>query len=150
MNPLHLDAQLCFSLYAASRAMTAAYAPLLEPLGLTYPQYVVLMVLWEDAPCPISRIGDRALLNTNTLTPLLKRLEQLGYVRRTRSIADERVVEISLTDAGVALEGQCSCIPEALMASTDVPIEKAIALKTLLDEFVGHLQRVERVAERES
>lgn len=137
---LALDRQLCFPLYAASRLVTRLYHPLLEPLGLTYPQYIVLLILWEGSPCSVSRIGERALLNSNTLTPLLKRLEQLGYVVRSRSLADERSVEVSLTKAGFALKERCACVPQTLAASLDYPLEKAGALKVLLDELIGHLQ----------
>lgn len=136
---LRLDRQLCFPLYAASRLVTRLYQPLLDPLGLTYPQYIVMMILWEDAPCSVSRIGERALLNSNTLTPLLKRLEQLGYVRRTRSAADERVVEISLTKTGTSLKARCACVPETLLATVDFPMEKTVALKNMLDELIGLL-----------
>jgi hypothetical protein len=87
---LRLDLQLCFRLYAASRLITRLYQPLLEPMGITYPQYIVLMILWEDAPCSVLHIGDRALLNTNTLPPLLKRLEQQGLVLRLRACRTRR------------------------------------------------------------
>ncbi len=93
-NDLLLEHQICFPLYAASRLLTRLYQPLLEPLGLTYPQYIVLMILWEDAPCTVSHIGERAQLASNTLTPLLKRLEQSGLVQRERSSDDERVVDL--------------------------------------------------------
>lgn len=138
-DPLQLDVQLCFRLYAASRLVTRVYQPILEPLGLTYPQYVVLMILWEDAPCPVSHIGDRALLNTNTLTPLLKRLEQQGLVQRRRCADDERVVEILLTDAGAALKARCACVPTELAAQMHFPLDKATALAGLLDELLGGL-----------
>lgn len=138
-DPLQLDAQLCFRLYAASRLITRLYQPLLEPLGLTYPQYIVLMILWQDAPCPVSHIGARALLNTNTLTPLLKRLEQQGYVRRQRSHEDERVVEIHLTDASLALRSRCQGIPMALHHQVDLPLPKVEALRELLDDLVRAL-----------
>ena len=137
---LLLDRQLCFRLYAASRLVTRLYQPVLEPLGLTYPQYIVLMILWESAPCPVSHIGERALLNTNTLTPLLKRLERLGYVRRQRRTKDERVVEISLTEAGTALKSRCGCIPTELARMTDFPPDKVEALKGLLDDLLAELQ----------
>ncbi len=137
---LRLDRQLCFPLYAASRLVTRLYQPLLEPLGLTYPQYVVLLILWEDAPCSVSHIGERALLNSNTLTPLLKRMEELNYIRRTRSVTDERVVEISLTKAGTRLRGRCACIPESLSAAISYSPEKAVALKRSLDELISKLQ----------
>ncbi len=137
---LRLDRQLCFPLYAASRLITRLYQPMLEPLGLTYPQYIVMLILWEDAPCSVSRVGERALLNSNTLTPLLKRLEHLGYVRRARGTADERVVQISLTAAGNALKIDCACVPETLLANVSYSPEKAIALKESLDELIRKLQ----------
>lgn len=136
---LRLDRQLCFPLYAASRLMTRAYQPLLAPLGLTYPQYIVLLILWEDAPCTVSHIGERSLLNSNTLTPLLKRLEQLGYVSRTRGADDERVVEISLTKAGSALERQCVCIPDRLSKAIAYPAPHAHALRKQLDRLIAAL-----------
>lgn len=136
---LLLDRQVCFPIYAASRLVTRRYQPLLEPFGITYPQYIVLMILWEDAPCTVSHVVERALLNTNTLTPLLKRLEQLGYVTRQRSSRDERVVEIDLTKAGRALHSQCACVPVELMKRTPFPVEKLVALKGLLDELIVSL-----------
>jgi DNA-binding MarR family transcriptional regulator len=122
--------------------MTRLYQPFLDPLGLTYPQYVVLMILWEDAPCSVSHVGTRALLNSNTLTPLLKRLEQLGYVRRTRNGEDERVVEISLTEAGIALQARCICVPERLLGTVAYSPQKAMALKMELEEFIVALKAV--------
>ena len=104
---LLLDYQLCFPLYAASRLMTKLYQHELEPLGLTYPQYVVLLILWEDAPCSVSTIGNRAELASNTLTPLLKRLESMGLVERHRDLHDERVVIVQLTKDGKALKKKC-------------------------------------------
>lgn len=139
-DSLHLDRQLCFPLYAASRLITRLYQPLLEPLGLTYPQYVVLLILWEDAPCSVSHIGERALLNTNTLTPLLKRMEELNYIQRTRCVADERVVVISLTKAGTLLRTRCACIPESLNSAVSYPPEKVVALKRSLDDLICKLQ----------
>ena len=91
VDPLRLDQQLCFALYAASRAMTAAYQPLLDDLQITYPQYLVLLCLWEEDGLRVSRIGERLYLDSATLTPLLKRLEARGLVERRRSTADERV-----------------------------------------------------------
>lgn len=138
---LRLERQLCFPLYATSRLLTRVYQPFLEPLGLTYPQYIVLMILWEDAPCAVTHIGQRAVLNTNTLTPLLKRLEQLGYVRRQRRAADERIVEISLTDAGIELKSRCSCVPMEVFRQMTFPVEKMIELKHLLDAFLVSLRQ---------
>jgi MarR family transcriptional regulator, organic hydroperoxide resistance regulator len=111
---LRLDDQLCFALYAASRAVTRAYAPLLEPLGLTYPQYLVLLVLWETDGVSVRAIGERLALDSGTLTPLLKRLEAQGIVTRERSTEDERVVLVRLTRAGKWLEQRAREVPKAL------------------------------------
>ncbi len=143
--PMRLDQQLCFRLQAASRLITRLYQPLLEPRGLTYPQYIVLMILWEDAPCPVSHVGRRALLNTNTLTPLLKRLEQQGLVRRRRSSKDERVVELDLTEDGNALRSLCARVPADLIEATHFPQEKAKDLAALLDLLLGELHGANRI-----
>jgi MarR family transcriptional regulator, organic hydroperoxide resistance regulator len=140
---LLLENQLCFPLYAASRLVTRLYQPLLDPLGLTYPQYIVLMILWSDAPCTVSHIGERAQLASNTLTPLLKRLEQQGFVTRERARDDERVVNIGLTEAGRALKAHCACVPMQLLARIGYPVEDAKTLKTLLDRLVAHLRDLE-------
>ena len=139
-DDLLLDQQLCFPLYAASRLLTRLYQPLLEPLGLTYPQYIVLMILWEDAPCAVSHIGERAQLASNTLTPLLKRLEQTGLVQRVRSSEDERVVNINLTPAGRALQKKCACIPTQLLERMGYSSQDALKLKKQLDSLLAHLQ----------
>jgi MarR family transcriptional regulator, organic hydroperoxide resistance regulator len=97
---LTLDEQLCFAVYSAAHAFTAAYKPALEPLGLTYPQYLVLMVLWERDGQSVKEVGQKLFLDSGTLTPLLKRLEAAGFVRRQRDKADERIVRIQLTDKG--------------------------------------------------
>ena len=102
-DPLDLDNQLCFALYAAAHAIKKAYRPLLEELGLTYPQYLILLVLWKTDALKVSEIGDRLNLDSGTLTPVLKRLEAAGLVRRTRRLKDEREVEIGLTQAGRTL-----------------------------------------------
>lgn len=111
---LRLDRQLCFPLYAASNAVVRAYRPLLEPLGLTYPQYLALMVLWESSPLAVGEIGTRLTLDSGTLTPLLKRLEGQGLVRRTRDPADERRVVVDLTAAGRALRKAAEKVPASL------------------------------------
>ena len=139
---LRLDQQLCFPLYAASRLLTRLYQPLLEPLGITYPQYIVVMILWEESPCPVSRVGERAFLASNTLTPLLKRLEQLGFVQRQRTVEDERVVMISLTEEGRALKEKCGCIPMQLFEKIGYPADEALALKGQLDALLQHLNSV--------
>jgi DNA-binding MarR family transcriptional regulator len=140
VDPLHLDQQICFPLYAASRLVTRLYQPLLHPLGLTYPQYIVMMILWQDAPCSVTHVGSRALLNSNTLTPLLKRLEQSGFIHRAHSQSDERVTEIALTAEGKSLKARCTCVPGLLAESAArYPLEKALALKGMLDELITAL-----------
>lgn len=117
---LKLDNQLCFALYSAQRAMNAVYRPMMEELGLTYPQYLVLMVLWETgSPQTVNGLGERLYLDSGTLTPLLKRMEQNGLIKRLRSAEDERVVEVSLTEAGRETKSKAlkwlteyHCLPE--------------------------------------
>lgn len=135
LTQLQLGNQLCFPLYASSRLITRLYQEYLTPLGLTYPQYIVMMILWEHAPCSIKVVGDKALLNTNTLTPLLKRLEQLGYIHRQRADSDERMVLIHLSEAGVVLQQQCSEIPVQLVTKLGVEPAALLSLKKLLDEI---------------
>lgn len=118
MTGLRLDQQLCFALYSASRAMTSAYRPVLDDLGLTYPQYLVLLILWEDDRSTVRHLGKRLQLDSGTLSPLLKRLESSGFVRRERSATDERSVEVALTDSGRNLESDVQCIPEMLLGAT--------------------------------
>lgn len=109
---LSLDRQLCFALYSASLAMTKAYKPLLDPLGLTYPQYLVLLVLWEGDDVTVSQLGARLQLDSGTLTPLLKRLESAGLVQRSRDEADERRVRVALSAAGRALKRRAAAVPK--------------------------------------
>ena len=115
---LHLDNQLCFALYSASLAMTRLYKPLLEPLGLTYPQYLALLVLWETDALNVRELGERLHLDSGTLTPLLKRMESAGWLTRERASGDERRVVVSLTVAGHALREQARAIPPQLAAAT--------------------------------
>lgn len=147
---LHLSNQLCFPLYAASRLVTRLYQPMLSPLGITYTQYVVLLILWEQSPCKVTDIGQRALLESSTLTPLLKRLEQLGLVRRQRDTIDERVVQVQLTAAGEALRERCRCVPTELMRKIDFPLERANQIKGLLEELIASLAAADVSAEPES
>ncbi|GHO49463.1 MarR family winged helix-turn-helix transcriptional regulator [Ktedonospora formicarum] len=110
-DALKLDNQLCFALYAATRAMMNTYRTLLDHLGLTFPQYLVMLVLWETGQCTVKDLGQALYLDSGTLSPLLKRLEVAGLLRRTRSARDERAVEVSLTEAGQALKEQAFPIP---------------------------------------
>ncbi|MEO8300029.1 MAG: MarR family transcriptional regulator [Burkholderiales bacterium] len=115
---LALDRQLCFALYAASLAMTKTYKPLLEPLGLTYPQYLVMLVLWEGDGITVSQLGGRLSLDSGTLTPLLKRMAAQGLVQRQRDTADERRVLLWLTDAGRSLQRQALAVPQAVACAS--------------------------------
>lgn len=114
-DQLKLENQLCFPVYAASRLITREYQPYLEKLGITYPQYLVLMILWENDRLPVTDIARKLILNTNTITPLLKRMEQMGLIARKRSPEDERKVMIELTDKGRAMQEEAARIPEALV-----------------------------------
>lgn len=113
---LKLENQLCFPVYAASRLITREYQPYLEKLGITYPQYLVLMILWENDRLTVTDIARKLILNTNTITPLLKRMEQTGLIERKRSPEDERKVMIELTDKGRAMQEEAARIPEALVS----------------------------------
>lgn len=105
------------------------YRPLLDELNLTYPQYLVLMVLWEEEPCTVGHLGARLHLDSGTLSPLLKRLEAIGYVRRVRAADDERRVQVTLTSAGRSLEARAACIPERLLGSGDADVNDLAALR---------------------
>lgn len=121
--------QLCFAVYAAGQAFNRLYRGLLEPLGLTYPQYLVMLVLWRGDGVPVSTIGQKLGLDTGTLTPLLKRLEVNGLVTRTRSAVDERKVEIGLTDTGRALEEKARDIPQAVACASGRDLPSVVALR---------------------
>lgn len=146
MNPLLLDTQLCFSLYAASRAMTAAYGPLLEPLGLTYPQYLVMLVLWESDAVSVKEIGDRLQLDSGTLTPLIKKLEAQGLVAKARDDVDARVVRIALTRAGRDLKRKAHAVPRGLVCQMGLDLP---AIARLREELLA-LTRTLREANAES
>ncbi|WP_028445718.1 MarR family winged helix-turn-helix transcriptional regulator [Chitinimonas koreensis] len=135
---LRLDAQLCFRLYAASRAVTRCYQPLLAGLGLTYPQYLVMLVLWEADDLTVKAIGERLSLDSGTLTPLLKRLEQAGLLRRERRAGNEREVRIVLSEAGRDLREQAKSVPPGLMAAMGLSLEEIGALRGLLDKLLAH------------
>lgn len=141
---LSLDLQLCFPLYAATRAVTKRYVTLLKGTGLTYPQYLVMLVLWEsEEPLSVTTLGQRLRLDSGTLTPLLKRLETAGLVQRDRDPADERRVLVSLTADGRAMEAQVSGVPEQLGQSMGITREEALALRDQLTELVDHLDTAE-------
>lgn len=141
---LALDNQICFALYAANRAITARYRPLLAELDLTYPQYLVMLVLWErdSSGCTtgVSRLGKRLRLDSGTLTPLLKRLAARGLVLRQRSAEDERVVTLSLTEAGRALQERARSVPEQLLSGLQVAPERLLALREELKAVLMALE----------
>jgi DNA-binding MarR family transcriptional regulator len=142
---MSVDRQLCFALYSASRAMTAAYRPILTELNLTYPQYLVLLVLWEKGRITVGRLGDRLQLDSGTLSPLLKRLEANGFVHRERSSDDERLVDVTLTPAGRRLERKAQCIPEQLFSATGMSEQQAAdlrdAVRHLTDALTASLRK---------
>jgi DNA-binding MarR family transcriptional regulator len=129
---LLLDHQLCFALYSASLAMTKAYKPLLAPLGLTYPQYLVMLVLWEADGLAVSQVGERLALESGTLTPLLKRLEALKLIQRLRDTGDERRVLLRLTPAGRELKARASAVPPAIAAASRCDLGELAALTARL------------------
>ncbi len=133
---MKLENQLCFPLYAAARGVTNLYTPLLKPLGLTYTQYIVFLVLWEQDGITVGTLGEKLHLDNGTLSPLLKKMEQAGYLERTRSSEDERVVVVTLTAQGRALQQQAKEIPLRAGSCIDFPPEKAKALYTLLYELL--------------
>lgn len=132
---LQLDNQVCFALYSASLAMTRLYKPLLEPLGLTYPQYLVLLVLWERDGLAVNELGERLFLDSGTLTPLLKRMETAGWLQRQRASDDERRVIVSLTAEGKALKRRAQSVPRALAAATGCSADELVALTQRLQQL---------------
>ncbi|MDA0136646.1 MarR family winged helix-turn-helix transcriptional regulator [Solirubrobacter deserti] len=141
MNPLALEQQVCFALYSASRAVTAAYRPLLAPLGVTYPQYLVLLVLWEHGTRSVRDLGEALHLDSGTLSPLLKRLEASGLVTRARAAEDERQVRVGLTDAGWELRERAVEIPAQLHDATGVDDETLAALHRACHALIEESQR---------
>ena len=129
---LLLDNQLCFALYSASLAMTKFYKPLLDPLGLTYPQYLVMLVLWEGDGITVSQLGERIALDSGTLTPLLKRLEASDLLHRLRDASDERRVLLQLTPAGRALKAKAMAVPESVACASGCALDELAALTARL------------------
>jgi MarR family transcriptional regulator, organic hydroperoxide resistance regulator len=130
-----LDDQLCYALYSASRAVTARYRPMLDHLGLTYPQFLVLMTLWERDDQNVREISDRLDLDSGTMSPMLKRLDAAGLVTRERSAADERQVRVRLTDAGRALEQPACGVSARMIDALDLDVQQFAALKRQLEEI---------------
>ncbi|SDG19729.1 MarR family winged helix-turn-helix transcriptional regulator [Epilithonimonas hungarica] len=138
-DSLKLEQQLCFPLYAVSRQITQVYKPLLDDLDITYPQYLALMVLWESGKQTVNQIGEKLLLDSGTLTPLLKRLEQKELVRRKRSAIDERIVEIALTSSGIKLKKKAACIPVKMFEQLGISMKEAEALKNISHKILNQI-----------
>ena len=128
-DPLHLDQQFCFAVYSTMHALNRTYKPLLDRLGITYPQYIVLLVLWERDGVPVGEIGEKLMLDSSTLTPLLKRMEAAGIIRRTRNPEDERQVMIALTDHGRGMRKTAAEFPEALLCAAGCSVDELVSLK---------------------
>ena len=139
-DPLSLDNQLCFALYSSSLLMTKLYKPMLDEIGLTYPQYLAMLALWEEDGVTVSALGGRLYLDSGTLPPLLKRLEKAGLIARERNAEDERQVLVRLTQAGRALKRQAAAIPRKLAASSGVPVAELIALRKKLQKLRGEME----------
>lgn len=136
-DPLDLESQICFALSVASRSVVSAYRPVLEPLGLTHPQYLVMLALWQHAPLSGRGLSERLRLDPGTLTPLLKRLEAQGLVTRGRRPDDERALAVELTPAGAALRREAETIPERMMARLDVTRDEVVALHRTMSKLIA-------------
>ncbi|MGC8119217.1 MarR family winged helix-turn-helix transcriptional regulator [Marinobacter sp. VGCF2001] len=147
---LALDNQICFALYAANRAVTARYRPMLKELGLTYPQYLVMLVMWEadasDSQPRVSDVGARLRLDSGTLTPLLKRLEHRELLQRARNVEDERVVRLCLTGAGRALREKAANVPQQLLCGLEVEPDRLLSLRQELRSLLAVLEASETSA----
>lgn len=131
-NPLALDNQICFPLYACSKEIIRRYKPLLDPLDLTYTQYITMMVMWEAKSITVKDLGDKLYLDSGTMTPLLKKLETKGYIKRQRSESDERSVIISITEEGEKLRDEAVNVPTQLGSCVPLDVEELIELKRML------------------
>lgn len=132
-DKLKLDNQLCFAVYVASKEIIKQYKPFLDPLGLTYTQYITLLALWEKSDISVKELGQRLFLDSGTLTPLLKKLEAMNLIERVRSSYDERLIIVSLTKKGLDLKKEVIDIPDKIICSTNLNIENAVSLKKHLD-----------------
>lgn len=136
---LRLENQLCFRLYSASKEIVRRYKPYLDPLGITYTQYLCMMVLWAEEQASVKELGERLRLESSTLTPLLKKLEAAGYVTRERSRLDERVTIVSLTEAGRDLHDRAMSVPACMVADLAIDPQLGMDLAVLLDRFIEEL-----------
>ena len=139
-DALKLENQICFPLYAASREVVKRYRPFLEPLNLTYTQYIAMLVFWEQKKCSVKELGERLYLDSGTLTPVLKSLEAKGFVRRYRSTEDERVLLVEVTEEGMRLRERASGVPEQLNACVRLSAEEARQLYDLLYRLLGTIE----------
>lgn len=136
-DPLELEQQVCFALSVAARSVVAVYKPLLEPMGLTHPQYLVMLALWQHAPLSVRELSGLLQLDPGTLSPLLKRLEAVGYLVRERDRADERSLAVTLTERGRELRTEALQIPPAVVARLGMPIEELQALHVALTRVIA-------------
>ena len=146
---MKLANQLCFPLYAASRQVVGLYTPHLKPLGLTYTQYIVFLVLWEKDGCTVGELCERLMLDNGTISPLLKKMQEAGYIRRTRSETDDRVVVVTLTEAGRAMQEKAKDVPVQVAACMDLSPEKAQTLYALLYELLNNQKNKQMNAGKE-
>jgi MarR family transcriptional regulator, organic hydroperoxide resistance regulator len=144
LDPLALENQVCFALAVAARTVISVYRPLLEPMNLTHPQYLVMLALWQDAPLSVTELSHRLELDPGTLSPLLKRLEAAGYLTRERDPADERSLAVRLTPAGVALRAQAEQIPPAIVERLDMELPELRDLHGALTEVIAAARRAQQ------
>ncbi len=137
---LLLENQLCFSVYSAAHAFAQTYKTWLEPMGLTYPQYLVMLLLWERDGRSVNELGQPLMLDSGTLTPLLKRMEKAGFIRRTRDDKDERVTRIVLTEEGAALRDKARAIPAELLCATTLNLDELIGLRDRMKDLGASLR----------
>jgi DNA-binding MarR family transcriptional regulator len=137
VDPLALDRQVCFALAAANRSVIAVYRPVLEAIGLTHPQYLVMLALWERSPRTVRDIGDALLLEPATLSPLLKRLEAAGLVTRARNARDDRALDIELTTEGRALRAQAEAVPGTIVERLGLPLDELERMRDSLTRLIG-------------
>lgn len=140
VDPLALDRQVCFALAASSRAVIGLYRPVLEPLGLTHPQYLVMLALWERSPRTVRDLGETLLLEPATLSPLLKRLEQAGLVTRSRNTDDERALDVALTTEGRALRSRAEAVPGQVVERLGMPVSDLEHIRDSLTELLAHIR----------
>jgi DNA-binding MarR family transcriptional regulator len=140
-DPLALEEQVCFALSVAARSVVALYRPILEPMGLTHPQYLVMLALWQRAPLSVRELSKLLRLDPGTLSPLLKRLEAIGYLTRRRDPADERSLAVTLTPSGRALRAEAEKIPPAVVARLGLPIEELESLHAALTQVIAATNR---------